>query len=466
MTQSVFHISSLEMKEEPNKKFWNSGCDELNSSVWLPCVSEEGPNYSISKKHITEIQTPTSLSSTISVELDKGALHGFSPKEAETLASKKIRIYPKDTKKYEEALSIYRRSYNLAVERYKGDSYKDDNGKWRNLRPEIKQIVKEECESDGRVYNSIIVDNAVLSARQAFKAACSRNKKHKGGKGGFSEIKFKSRKSTRQSFSMDRLPKGLNPAIRALGKIHITEEVPDEAINKSFTVTRERGRWYICVQKHIPLGADIQGQVKCVSIDPGVRTFATCYSESEVLIFGDDFAKDKLAPLMKRVDRLIGLRQKVLNNAPKEPTQWVTDRVTHFNREIDRLRTKKDDLILDMHNRVAHHLVSHYDVIFLPTFETSKMAAKKSKRRRIRANTCRQMLDLSHYQFKMRLKWYAKKYGKHVVDCNEAYTSKTRSWDGTIDDKLGSSKVIKGDGFIVNRDVNGARNIFMKCLTR
>jgi len=466
MTKSVFHISSLDMKEDTTNKFWNAGCDSLHSSAWLPRISEGKSNFSSTHHHLTKIQTPLAVSSSIVIMLDETAFRGLPPKETTTIASKKIRIYPEDVKKYEEALSLYRRSYNLAVEKYRGDSYKDDNGKWRNLRPEIKQIVKEECDSDERVYNSIIVDSAVLSAQQTFKTVCSRNKKNKGQKGGFSEIQFKSRKASRQSFSMDRLPKCLCPAIRVLGKIYVTEEIPDEAINKSFTVTRERGRWFICVQKHISLGADIQGQVKCVAIDPGVRTFATCYSDNEVLIFGDDFAKDKLAPLMKRVDLLIGHRQKVLNNAPKEETQWVKDRLTHLDREIDRLRAKKDDLILDMHNQVAHHLVSHYDVIFLPTFETSKMVAKKGSMRRIRANTCRQMLDLGHFQFKMRLNWYAKKYGKHVVDCNEAYTSKTRSWDGTIDDKLGSSKVIKGNGFIVDRDVNGARNIFIKCLTR
>jgi len=27
------------------------------------------------------------------------------------------------------------------------------------------------------------------------------------------------------------------------------------------------------------------------------------------------------------------------------------------------------------------------------------------------------MLDLNHYKFKQTLKWYAEKYGKHVVDC-------------------------------------------------
>jgi putative transposase len=71
------------------------------------------------------------------------------------------------------------------------------------------------------------------------------------------------------------------------------------------------------------------------------------------------------------------------------------------------------------------------------------------------------------YKFKLLLKWYAKKYGKKVVDCNEAYTSKTRSWSGEIDLKLGPKKVIKdkSKAIQVDRDINGAKNIFIKCLS-
>ena len=52
------------------------------------------------------------------------------------------------------------------------------------------------------------------------------------------------------------------------------------------------------------------------------------------------------------------------------------------------------------------------------------------------------------------------------MDCNETYTSKTCSCDGSIDDRLEASKVIKGDGFTVDHEINGARNIFIKNLTR
>ena len=131
---------------------------------------------------------------------------------------------------------------------------------------------------------------------------------------------------------------------------------------------------------------------------------------------------------------------------------------------LTQLKNKKDDLILDMHNHLSYYLVSNYDVIFLPSFESKKMVKRQGKTRTIRRNTARQILDLNHYSFKLRLKWYAKKYGKIVVDVDESYTSKTRSWDGTIDEKLGSSKIIKTDKFSVGRDINGARNILIKHL--
>lgn len=43
----------------------------------------------------------------------------------------------------------------------------------------------------------------------------------------------------------------------------------------------------------------------CVSIDQGVQTFATCYSPSEVIVAGDNIAKEKLFPLMEKVDNLL-----------------------------------------------------------------------------------------------------------------------------------------------------------------
>ena len=52
-----------------------------------------------------------------------------------------------------------------------------------------------------------------------------------------------------------------------------------------------------------------------------------------------------------------------------------------------------------------------------------------------------------------------------MLDVDEAYTSKTRSWDGTANTKLGGAKVIRDEtGFGMDRDVNGARGIFLRAL--
>jgi putative transposase len=383
--------------------------------------------------------------------------------EKRMIASKKIRFYPENQESYHQALTLYRRAYNLAVDCYVNNNYLDDNGKFKNLRPQIKKQCKQEQEENGCIYNSIIVDNAVLQALTTFKAVMAKNRRLKGLKSGFSSLRFKSRKGSKHSFSMDRMPKGLNPAIKALGKIHLTEIVPKEAINKSCIITYDKGRWFIQVQQHIEINAEIQGDVKCVAIDPGVRTFATCYSDREVIIAGDDFAKEKLFPLMKKVDKLLSQKQLILNSKAIEK-KWYHQKLKGINRKIDKLKCKKDDLLLDLHNRLAYDLVQNYDVIFLPTFETKKMS--KKQKRKIRRRTTREMLSLGHYNFKLRIKWYAKKYGKHVVDCNESYTSKTRSWSGKIDDNLGGKKIIKDENFIVDRDINGARGILLKQLSK
>ena len=76
------------------------------------------------------------------------------------------------------------------------------------------------------------------------------------------------------------------------------------------------------------------------------------------------------------------------------------------------------------------------------------------------------MLTLSHFKFKMFLKFKAFEYGKVVLDVCEAYTSKTVSWTGEIIHNLGGRKSIisKVDGEEMDRDINGARGIFLRAL--
>ena len=463
------------LKESHFGKFWDGQCEEIQSKLWLPLLTDSQDLDStlfVSSSNCVEDKSRFWMKRTIPnssltlpnllVSLPASAT-ATTVNDLQIAASKKIRFYPQNEKAYDDFLTLYRRAYNLAVEYFKNGKYKDEQGKSRDIRPEICEICKEEQAKNVKPFDVNLIQEAVRKAGETFAKVCKNNK---GKTTKPNSIHFKSRKGERHSFTISRLPKGLNPYVRSLGKITLTESVPDEAIMAGAVITKDKGRWFLQVKRFITIQPEIQGQVRCVGIDPGVRSFATGFSATEAFVVGEDFAKDVLAGLMLKVDKLLSKRQLLMNKLIDKDNkpQWFEDQLRHIEKQLWKLKNKKDDLILDMHNRLSYYLVSNYDVIFLPSFESKKMVKRQGKTRTIRRNTARQILDLNHYSFKLILKWYAKKYGKIVVDVDESYTSKTRSWDGTIDEKLGSSKIIKTDKFSVGRDINGARNILIKHL--
>ena len=58
----------------------------------------------------------------------------------------------------------------------------------------------------------------------------------------------------------------------------------------------------------------------------------------------------------------------------------------------------------------------------------------------------------------------ASESGKVVLDVDEAYTSKTASWTGEIK-QIGGARYITSGGIRVERDINGARGIFLRALS-
>ena len=133
-----------------------------------------------------------------------------------------------------------------------------------------------------------------------------------------------------------------------------------------------------------------------------------------------------------------------------------------------RMRQKLINLVDELHWQCARWLTSNYRVILLPKFETQSMTRRGERQIQSKTarKTARMMLSFQHYRFKKRLQWKAWQRGSLVLEVNEAYTSRTRSWDGRVDEKLGGSRTIRDEsGFIMDRDINGARGIFLRtCL--
>ena len=215
-------------------------------------------------------------------------------------------------------------------------------------------------------------------------------------------------------------------------------------------MTSNNGNYYLVVP-HEVTSKKTENQGRVVALDPGVRTFITFFSETSVGKIGHgDFSR--IQRLCQHLDNLYSKISKA-NRGQKR----------RIPKAARRMIIKIQNLINELHHKTARFLVDNFDVILLPTFETAQMAKKGS--RKIRSKTVRNMLNFAHYRFKEFLKHKAQETGKIVVDVCEAYTSKTVSWTGELVN-IGGRKIIKSkvDGRSMDRDINGARGIFLRAL--
>ncbi|MCC5627721.1 transposase [Nostoc sphaeroides CHAB 2801] len=287
----------------------------------------------------------------------------------------------------------------------------------------------------------------------AIKDACNAVKAAKRGfkeDGQIRKCRFRSRKDTKQSIFVPKSAiKDCGIYHSILGKCWLKESLPTAFSDGRLTLAY--GEYYLIVSEEVqPVLTDNQGRL--VALDPGVRTFMTYFSEQSYGWLGND-SNLFIQKLCFRLDRLV-------SRISSSPSQQKI----RLRKAASRLRCKIKNLVKELHHKTARFLVDNFDVILLPTFETSQMVSKS--RRKLRNKSVRQMLTLSHYEFKTFLKWKAWEQSKTVIDCNEAYTSKTVSWTGEIVKNLGGARKILSlsTGLKMNRDLNGARGIFLRAL--
>ena len=190
-----------------------------------------------------------------------------------------------------------------------------------------------------------------------------------------------------------------------------------------------------------------------MALDPGIRSFLTGYDGENILEIG----KGDIG----RIQRLC----LHLDNLISRSTSVRAKQRYRMGKAANRMRSKIQDLIKDLHNKAASVLVNSYKLIFLPSFDVSQMVVKSG--RKITSKSVRQMLAWSHYKFEQHLKQAAQRKSVLVVICNESYTSKTCTRCGHIHQSLGGRKIHKcpNCGNVVNRDWGGAFNIMLRALT-
>lgn len=317
---------------------------------------------------------------------------------------------------------------------------------------ELRRTIREELRSrwaayKGACFVSTVVDEAVNNAFETLRKCAVRWKN-----GEKCKLRFRSKRDVSQGFYVQKCASDGQLLPRVLGVTHFAEAIPAGVAKQLIRVTRIRGRYFAAFRHKVPLSENQAGG-KVVALDPGVRTFVTTFSNQEVCKYGDSLY-DVINTLSNRIDGLISIRDRIAGTA-----EWMKHRRLNLQRSIWKLSNRISDLVDDLHRRVAYDLVTRYDVILLPTFATSQMVSKDG--RKIRRKTVRAMQRLRFHDFAKHVTWMCRKYGKTILRVNESYTSKTDSRSGEVK-QIGGAKTING----LDRDVNGARGILLRALSR
>lgn len=265
--------------------------------------------------------------------------------------------------------------------------------------------------------------------------------------GKFNQIKFRSKKDIKQGFGFDKSSLEASSVFsRKQFKLYFSsfEDIAYEL--EGTRIVFENDRWFVILpQKRFVKLPDNQ-RLSQVALDPGVRTFLSFYSPEVSGKLGEgDFYR--IYSLCCAIDGLISKMAKSTSRVKRR-----------FKNARNRLSWKIKNLISELHNKVAYFLVTNFETIFIPTFETGQMVSK------LRSKTARSMLTFAHFRFKSKLKAKAEEYSCKVVDVNEAYTSKTCSYCGTIQNIGGKKQFICQCGVSVDRDLNGGRGILLRSL--
>ena len=188
---------------------------------------------------------------------------------------------------------------------------------------------------------------------------------------------------------------------------------------------------------------EVQNKHKAIAIDPGIRTPYVGYSNEHVLNIGSNMTI-KISKIIRQIDRI------------------NSSNLSNKKKALGKRYSKIENMMDDMQWKTINYLTTNYDAILIGNMST-KDIVNNNCRSNLKAITKRLASFIKLYVFRERLKY---KCGVHCVkyrDVNEMYTSKTCSLCGNIKNNLGGNKIYSCNKCheILERDVNGARNIFI-----
>jgi putative transposase len=354
------------------------------------------------------------------------------------LKSYKYRVYPSKAQSLllEQTLETCRRWYNTCLAERK-EAYENEQrsvGKFEQLRK-----VKELKRSDPYAANvhSHILQVVVQDLDKAFRSFFRRVKG--GEKAGYPRFKGRNRfdsfglKEYGNGFKVD----GRRLKLSGMGRLRVRWHRPIEGTIKTVRICRQAGKWYASFACEV-MEQPLRPTGRSVGVDVGVHHLIAT-SENEIV---DNprwvrNAQARLRTLQRKVSR------RTLGGSNRRKAVFALQ-CQHENIS----NSRKDFL-----NKVAHSLITRYDLIALEDLKINGMVHAR--------HLSKSILDAGWGYLKLRLADKAVEAGRQFILVNPSYTSKTCSACGALfaDLSLADRWVECSCGLSIDRDVNAALNI-------
>ncbi|KAK9359191.1 hypothetical protein V1504DRAFT_441502 [Lipomyces starkeyi] len=236
-------------------------------------------------------------------------------------------------------------------------------------------------------------------------------------------LKFRSRYAPTQSLI------GFYSSVFSPSNMAAAEQLPTRLERDSRLLRTQSGRYILMTpsraRKDNGKGTTTPGDF--VFIDPGVRTFLTCYDSNENVVEVGKAAVVRVSKLLHRRRKLQSRLAALRDHKKRQNLRWA----------YIRLGERINHLVEDMHKKAAAFLCANYDRVFLPklNFHRCQKLNRKSK-------AC--MATFGHCAFFDRTAMKAELFERtQVVEVEEKWTSKTCSCCGWVNHNLGRSKVFE-----------------------
>jgi len=230
---------------------------------------------------------------------------------------------------------------------------------------------------------------------------------------------------------------------------------------------------------------NIKNRKEVVAIDEGEKIFGSYYSTNEI----GNLGKNMRVFILKTQQKIKNYQKILKKNKNKKNNKSIKNKKT-VRKKILNCFKKIKGYVNEIHKKSANYLCKNYKNILLPTFETKPMISKnkiKLETERIKkiegkdkakvelkilcktiklSKNVKFVLSMqSHYRFKEYLKALAKRYKTVVYDVDESFTSQMCTKCGLLSKKYNNERIKQCTcGYKIDRDVNGSRNILLKCI--